>query len=231
MVRTVKEYDERYAEFLDVAQTLFFRQGYEQTTVRQLINAVGVAKGTFYHYFDSKIDILEALVQRITGQMTIVLANIVADETLGAVEKLERFFTHAQQWKVARKEFLLDTARALYREENVLLRVKLRDEGIAAYVPLLAEIIRQGIREGVFHVVHPDEMAGLVLMMPQNVSLSVTALLLSDDWDEDVVASARRQIAVFNTGVARVLGMPDGSLSLFDGADLDAWLEMEREQD
>jgi AcrR family transcriptional regulator len=230
MARTVKEYDERYAEFLDVAQTLFFSQGYEQTTVRQIIDAVGVAKGTFYHYFGSKIDILEALVERITAQMTRVLAEIVADETLGAVEKLERFFTHAQQWKVARKEFLLDTARALYREENVLLRVRLRDEGIAAYVPLLAEIIRQGISEGVFHVASPDEMAGLVLMMPQNVSLSVTALLLSDDWDADDVAKVRRQITVFNTGVARVLGMPDDSLNLFDGADLDAWLEAEREQ-
>ena len=58
MPRTVKDYDERYAEFLDVAQQLFFSQGYERTTVQEIIDTVGVAKGTFYHYFDSKQAIL-----------------------------------------------------------------------------------------------------------------------------------------------------------------------------
>ena len=50
MARIIKEYDERYTEFLDVAQKLFYSKGYEQSSVQGIIKAVNVAKGTFYGY-------------------------------------------------------------------------------------------------------------------------------------------------------------------------------------
>lgn len=56
MARTVKEYDERYAEFLDVAQRLFYQKGYEQTSVQDIIREIGVAKGLFYYDSSSKSD-------------------------------------------------------------------------------------------------------------------------------------------------------------------------------
>ena len=65
MPRVVKDYDERYAEFLEAAQQLFFSKGYERTTVQEIIKMVGVAKGTFYYYFGSKQAVLEAVVQSI----------------------------------------------------------------------------------------------------------------------------------------------------------------------
>ena len=79
MARIVKEYDARHAEFLDVAQTLFFSKGYEQTSVQDIINTVGVAKGTFYHYFRSKVEVLDALVQR------------MFEQTLASLEPLKLF--------------------------------------------------------------------------------------------------------------------------------------------
>lgn len=48
MVRIVKAYDVRYNEFLDMAQELLFSNGYEQTSVQEIIDIVGVSKGAFY---------------------------------------------------------------------------------------------------------------------------------------------------------------------------------------
>ncbi|MGB6371054.1 MAG: TetR/AcrR family transcriptional regulator, partial [Atribacterota bacterium] len=60
MVRIIKKYDERRTEFLDTAQELFFTKGYEQTAVETIIKKMGLSKGTFYYYFKSKEDLLDA---------------------------------------------------------------------------------------------------------------------------------------------------------------------------
>jgi AcrR family transcriptional regulator len=43
----------RRTEILDVAQSLFYRKGYEPTSVQDIITEIGIAKGTFYHYFSA----------------------------------------------------------------------------------------------------------------------------------------------------------------------------------
>ena len=64
MVRIVKEHEERKNELLDAAQALFYQNGYETTSVAKIIDSVGIAKGTFYHYFKSKTDLLDQIVER-----------------------------------------------------------------------------------------------------------------------------------------------------------------------
>ena len=63
MARVVKEADVRREELLALALQLFVTVGYDRTSVEQITRAVGVAKGTFYHYFASKQDLLEQLVE------------------------------------------------------------------------------------------------------------------------------------------------------------------------
>ena len=69
MARTVKEPDIRRNEILDVAQQFFYTKGYEQTSVQDIIDQVGIAKGTFYHYFGSKVELLDELIERMTDQV------------------------------------------------------------------------------------------------------------------------------------------------------------------
>ncbi len=68
MARVVKAADERRSEFIAAAQNLFYSKGYESTSVNDLISVVGVSKGAFYHYFDSKQAVLEALVDDMQSQ-------------------------------------------------------------------------------------------------------------------------------------------------------------------
>ena len=54
MTRIVKAPDVRRSELIACAQRLFYSMGYENTSVSDIVNEVGVAKGTFYYYFKSK---------------------------------------------------------------------------------------------------------------------------------------------------------------------------------
>ncbi|MBC8797800.1 TetR/AcrR family transcriptional regulator [Shewanella algae] len=54
----------RLDELMDAAQKLFIEKGFEATTVSDIVREAKVAKGTFYHYFNAKPEILSALRQR-----------------------------------------------------------------------------------------------------------------------------------------------------------------------
>jgi AcrR family transcriptional regulator len=56
--------DLRRATLLAAAGTLFETQGVEATTVDEIALLAGVAKGTFYHYFETKADLIPALRER-----------------------------------------------------------------------------------------------------------------------------------------------------------------------
>lgn len=55
---------QRRERILDSAAVLFRQQGYSQTTVRQIADAVGVQSGALFYYFHSKESILAAVIAR-----------------------------------------------------------------------------------------------------------------------------------------------------------------------
>ena len=63
-MRIVKEAEERRNEILDAADELFGRKGFDGTSTNDILEKVGIARGTLYYHFKSKEDILDALIQR-----------------------------------------------------------------------------------------------------------------------------------------------------------------------
>lgn len=224
MARIVKEHDERYADFLGIAQELFYRNGYEQTSVQEIITELGVAKGTFYHYFASKAELLNALVEHRYMQTVAALEPIVTNESLSAVEKFTALFAHISNWKAANRELLIDALRMFYQDDNLRLRSRLMTRLTAAIAPLLARIIQQGVAESIFDVAYPDEVAEIVLTMGLACSEAIAALLLAGTWEDDAVRSIERKLVTYERSIERVLGAAVGSLRLIDADTLNIWL-------
>ncbi len=63
MARIVKAHAARRNEILDVAQRLIYTKGYEQMTIQDILSDLQISKGAFYHYFDSKQALLEAIIE------------------------------------------------------------------------------------------------------------------------------------------------------------------------
>ena len=51
----------RKRELLAAAERLFFSKGYAETTISDILESQGCSKGSFYHHFESKLQILSAL--------------------------------------------------------------------------------------------------------------------------------------------------------------------------
>ena len=65
-MRIVKDAAERKNEILDAAEELFAARGYEETSTGDILDRVGIARGTLYYHFRSKEEILDALIGRIS---------------------------------------------------------------------------------------------------------------------------------------------------------------------
>src|SRR5262245_34074522 len=150
MPRTVNEqtYAEKRNQILDATQRLIYTKGYEQMAIQDILDELQISKGAFYHYFDWKPALLEALIERTQQEALQVLTPIVRDPQLGALDKLQRYFDTAVQLKTARKAFMLDLLHVWYADHNAIVRQKIWTMMSKRSMPLLTEIFHQGIREG-----------------------------------------------------------------------------------
>jgi AcrR family transcriptional regulator len=225
MGRTVKEHDERRSEILDTAQQLFYQKGYEQTSIQDIINAIGIAKGTFYHYFDSKLALLDELIERILDQTLQAVEPIVDDPKLNALEKFNRLIDTAQTRKIEDKTFYLSILQIWYKDENILLRNKLEIASAEAMTSMLAKIIRQGVAEGVFDTDYPDEIGELITLIGQSLSKEVAITILRTKDNGRVLPTIERKATMHEHAIERLLGAPKDSVHLYDAEQLRQWFE------
>ena len=225
MVRVVKEHDERRSEILDKAQELFYTKGYKQTSIRDIIDGVGIAKGTFYHYFSSKIQLLDELIERMLGQTIEMVEPIVEDENLDALEKFHLFFSSIENWKIENKTFFKRILQVFYNDGNAVLLHKLKAASVTASTPPLSKIVRQGIEEGIFDTRFPDEIGEIIIVIGQFLSETLASLLLGERNNGVPLDTIERKITVTHYSLERLLGAPSGSIKIFDFGRLGQWFE------
>ena len=227
MARAVKEqaYAERRKEILDVAQKLVYTKGYERMSIQDVLDELKISKGAFYHYFDSKQALLEALVESMMDMVTTILDPIVQDPQLPALAKLQRYFDTAARWKSARKPMMLELMRIWYDDHNAIVRNKAMTAAIQRVSPLLVEIIRQGVQEGVMTTPFPDQAGEMVFSIFQSLGDAFfVPLLLRHEPDYADAQRMESTIAAYTDALERILGTPKGSLQLIDPDTLKEWI-------
>lgn len=216
MVRISKEYDERLKELLDVAQELFFEKGYQKTSVNDIIEKVGVAKGTFYHYFKTKSDLLDKLVQRFTEGIHVEMKKLVKRNDLNALEKMNGFFALGRTFKARNIELMKLLLKALYNEENLVMRHRMIRNRIKLTLPEFVKIIDQGIKEGVFNVSNSREVAELIYYLGININELAGELLLTLSENPENIDIIERKIKAYESSIEKILGIAEGSISIAD---------------
>jgi AcrR family transcriptional regulator len=66
---------------LDASIASFERNGYHRANIDQIVALAGVSRGTFYKYFDDKLDVLRVLSVECEGKFAVVLADCPTDAT------------------------------------------------------------------------------------------------------------------------------------------------------
>lgn len=157
MVRTTKTTEERRLEIIDTAKKLFSERGFNNTPVDAIIKEMSVAKGTFYYYFKSKEEVLDAIVDQTLDQMVKVAEQVAEDPSLSALAKMELLLSNSQfgdeeimdETDALTEHLHLPANRALHEVTNIQTVLRLS--------PIFAKIVEQGNQEKVFNVKRPLE--------------------------------------------------------------------------
>ncbi|PHE73114.1 TetR family transcriptional regulator [Bacillus wiedmannii] len=163
-MRIVKEYEERRKEILETAERLFITKGYTKTTVNDILKEIGIAKGTFYHYFKSKEEVMDEIIMKIIKEDVAKAKAIVSNPNIPVLEKLFRVLMAQSPKSGDVKDKMIEQ---FHQPNNAEMHQKSIVQSIIHLSPVLAEILEQGIEEGIFSTPYPQETIELLLSSAQ----------------------------------------------------------------
>jgi len=135
MTRVVKKHQERRSEIIQTAGALIQKMGYDSTSVNLIIATIGISKGTFYHYFKSKEDLLDALIEQFVADTLKEIEPVIARTDLDAISKMNLFYKRGGMYKVENMDRLNTIVAAMYDPKNLLLRHKLNKRTVELTLP------------------------------------------------------------------------------------------------
>ncbi len=213
----------RRDEFVDAAQRLIQAKGYEQMSVQDLLDEMRTSKGAFYHYFDSKSDLLDAIVERMVDAGVARVSRGIDDPDRTALEKFEAFFGDLAEYKVERRELILGFMRAWLSDDNAMVREHFRRGLVNRLQPVMTTIVRQGVSEGVFRVDSPEATARVLISFIQGLNEDATGLFLALDAGSITFDRLEERLAAYVQAFERVLDAQPGSLRFADTSVIRDW--------
>jgi AcrR family transcriptional regulator len=203
MPRSTKAASDRRLEFINAAEALFNEKGFENTSVDDIVQRVGVAKGLFYYYFKSREELLAAIVDRILDEMEQIVIEATNKEGLTAMQRLQEMSTSSDAIR-ARSGGLMNL---FHEERNQALHLQLEVRTMKFLVPAMEAIVTQGVQEGVFHTPYPKETA-LALF-------GIKAVIHHNNDGTDYCEDGEKTIQIIAFLSERLLGAKEGTFLEF----------------
>jgi AcrR family transcriptional regulator len=202
----MKKGEKRKKELLKIAYDMFLTQGYENTSVDEIIAKAQIAKGTYYYYFQSKEQMLEEVIDMMIDNETETAKQIIKTD-IPVPQKIVGIVTSMKPTEAEQP-----IKNTLFQPENVLMHYKVRKKLIDIITPVLSEVIEEGVKEGIFEC--------------DNIAERVKMLLIISDSTFNEGAFSERDISVFIDMTEKLLGAENGTMGfiydLIDKNDMEA---------
>ena len=215
----MKKGDMRRETLLAAAEKLFYTKGYEKTSVQDILTEVGFSKGGFYHHFDSKLSVLEAICEN-RAKETCERAKVLVGEQQGAVGKLNALFHDAAFFTGGSQNFVALLIQVAYREDGALMREKMKARQLEYMQSVLEEVLDEGVRTQAFFVTDIPTSAQMILRLYMQFADDIAFLLAQGESEEKMLEAMIAKLRVYRTAIERVLVAPFGSIVLFDAKEL-----------
>lgn len=152
---------ERRNKLIKIAEELFLVNGYENTTINDIVERLNLAKGTFYYHFRSKEELLVAVSDKLLSETQNYLQRVHDRKDEDIFARLKDMLT-AIDIDLYRNERIW---RFVYHENNVILYnqlIKICKEKLG---PLIADVLEEGSGKGLLDVPHAMEMAEALIIL------------------------------------------------------------------
>ena len=198
-MRIVRTAEERKNEILDVAEELFVTKGYDNTSTNDILNRVGIARGTLYYHFKSKEDILNAMIERINESLVVRARTIAADTSIPVIDRIVRTIAGLNVDSDIGHEII----DQVHKPQNALMHQKMQKNLAAGIVPIIVSLVDESSEQGIFNIPYPAETIEMLILY--------SGIVFDQDYDEPGERSENR-IKAFLYNTERLLGAKEGSV-------------------
>lgn len=188
----MKKGEKRKLELLEIAYKMFISKGYENTSVDDIIAEAGIAKGTYYYYFESKEQTLEKVIEMMIDHEMEAAASVleapipIPQKIVGIIASL----------RPAPEEHSIEGA--LMQPENIVMHQKIKRRLVEKVIPLLSKVVEEGIEQGIFSCDNIPERVKMMLVLSGEI------------FDEEDFTS--QDIDVFIDITEKLLGAEENSM-------------------
>ena len=158
MARPVKKTPEQWErEILNAAQQLFLSKGYEDTSVMDIMNLVGGAKGMFYRFFESKEELMKKLGDRMFFENNPFEA-VKNRSDLNGLQKIRELLV--QNKSDTEREHINIQAIPILKDPRILAAAV--ESNRRVLTPLWLELLEEGKRDGSIQTEYAKELSELL---------------------------------------------------------------------
>lgn len=151
----------RRRELVEAAVAVFLEKGVAAASVEDIVRTAGVAKGTFYLYFRTKNDAVNAVAERMVEGVANRVEALATAPDRSPVERLLAFGAAVSE--VGGEPYELDLIEVLHRPENRTVHDRMGERALVRLAPAIIAIVADGIGQGLFRPQDPRLAAGFVM--------------------------------------------------------------------
>ena len=217
----MKKGDIRKKEYIQTAEALFCQNGYEATSVQDILDVMNSSKGSFYHHFASK----EALLQSICVMRSETLAAEAMarkQDNEKPLDSINRLISGMIPLSGERQRFLLMLLPVFDLPEGWSVQRAYCQALVRAFKRPMAEAITESNRLGETFSLQPELDASLCLSMANDLWSRISESILSAEHHQAVLdlGEALRLIEQYRITIEKMLLAPFGSITLISLSEL-----------
>lgn len=216
----MKKGDARRGQLIETAERLFYTNGYEKTSIQDILDEIHFSKGGFYHHFDSKLSLLEAICETRAAETCETARQWLRKEELSATDKLNGVFRVSALWRNGSPGFVSLLIGVAYREDGALMRERMKTCQLEGMQDVIEQILRQGSASGEFWAEDISGSAQLLLRLYMQFTDEIAFLLAGENDMNTLAEKMTRKLWLYRDAIERFLVAPLGSIVLFEAEDL-----------
>lgn len=187
-------------KILEIAQILFLKKGFNNTSVELIAKEAKIAKGTLYYYYKNKNSLLREIVQKNINDNIRGFEEILNQNESPLIQMSEIIL------KIITKNKNKNIIQNINNEKNAALYNEVIKSVIKTYVPYISRIIRNGNKKDVFHVEYPDETSEMIMLLIGYLQNLTSVQMQRKDMEKGMNAAIKN--------IEKILSIESGSLKI-----------------
>ncbi len=193
--------EDKKEKIMDAAINEFAGYSYHRASINRIVEKSGIAKGSFYQYFEDKKDLFKYILE-VSGQKKLEYLNgVLADiENLSFFNLLRELYTGGVKF-TRENPRLAEIGYRFIKEKDRDLKEQLMEESMAKSNRFFGELLMKGIKQG---DIDPDIDVELVAHILTNMSIWVSELFIKElkvEDDMEIMALIDKMLYVIENGI------------------------------